>query len=215
MLDNETKNKINNLINNKFLINVFLVNENEHKPSIILNNQLKDGNIFRYIKTYHGIIEKYYPKDIKAERSLEKIKKMEVNEKNTNPKDLYLTKAFTKEKEEKSSYQLFLTEMSKFVNFNIEIDDKLFKKISGYSYSDLTEDSIAKPFLKNMRLDFAINVNSDIGLRLLNKGGDLSFFDYLYKNKEFKNIETLKNIEKEKQEKTKKLQSYILNNISL
>ena len=46
MLDNETKNKINNLINNKFLINVFLVNENEHKPSIILNNQSKDGNIF-------------------------------------------------------------------------------------------------------------------------------------------------------------------------
>lgn len=215
MLDTDTKQKINTLINNSFLINVFTINENEIKPTITLNNKLKDGNIFNYIKTYDLIIKNYYKKDIKAEQSLQKVIKREINESNIGEKYLYYNNVFTKEKIQKSKFQLLLSEMSKYVNFEIEINDEMFEKICGCSYSDLSEDKLAKSILKNMKLNFLINLNTDIGLNILNNGGDLDYFNHIFDNEEYKQVSLIKNKEKKQKEQQKKYQNYIIDDIAI
>lgn len=215
MLDSEIKQKLNTLINKGFLINVFSVNEDEDKPTITLNNKLKDGNIFNYIKTYNMIVQNYYPKNIKVEQSLKKVIERSVNKDNIGDKYLYVSNVFTKEKSEKSKYQLILSEMSKYVNFEIEIDNEVFEKLSGHSYSDLSEDKLAKNLLKNMKVNFLINLNSNVGLRILNNAGDLDYFNNIFDDDESKQVCLIKKKEKDLQNNNKKYNKYIINDISL
>ena len=215
MLDSEIKQKLNTLINKGFLINVFSVNEDEDKPTITLNNKLKDGNIFNYIKTYNMIVQNYYPKNIKVEQSLKKVIERNVSKDNIGDKYLYVSNVFTKEKSEKSKYQLILSEMSKYVNFEIEIDNEIFEKLSGHSYSDLSEDKLAKNLLKNMKVNFLINLNSNVGLRILNNAGDLDYFNNIFDDDESKQVCLIKKKEKDLQNNNKKYNKYIINDISL
>lgn len=184
-LDTKMKEDISKQINSNFLLPVFILNEDNGKPNIIFSQNRNEGNIYAIIKTFEELIEKYYKKNIKREKSLDKIKNFKLNEDNADEYIKYETNVFNNKKDIKSGYGILLSEMSKYVNFVVNIDNDLMSQISiDYDYSDLSEEKFVKNLLKNMVLPFRLNFKTNIAIEIVNSGGKLNnFYDNFYEEK--------------------------------
>lgn len=215
-LDENLKQKISYTINQNFLTPVFILNEDNGKPNMIFNKNT-EGNIFNLISTYSEIIKKYYPKNIKREKSLEKVKSFKVKRRNVDINMLYRKNVFTNEKEEKSEYGLLLTEMSNYVNFVVNVYNTDMKNISiECGYEDLVEEKLAKSLIKNMGLEFRLNVDTHLGIRIINSGGNIKQDFYKnYYNGDINNIYKIKEKKDNIINQNKKIQekTQILNNM--